>query len=50
VALFIDLWRADVLMAIAEVVENCTIVRAEPSMGLVCGTTHTCMLHTNLNQ
>lgn len=50
VALFIDFWRADMLTAVAEVVEGCTIVRAEPSMGLLFSTTHTQMLHSNLSK
>lgn len=50
VALFIDLWRADVLLAVAEVVGNCSIVRAEPSMGLVFGSAHGQMLHSNLSK
>lgn len=50
VALFIDLWRADMLLAVAEVVEGCSIVRAEQSMGLLFGTAHARMLHSNLNQ
>jgi hypothetical protein len=50
VAIFIELWRADLLMAAAEVAEKCSIVRAEPGLGLVFGVDHARMLHHNLGQ
>jgi hypothetical protein len=51
VALFIELWRADLLMAAAEVAEpGCSIVRAESGLGLVFGVDHARLLHHKLNQ
>jgi hypothetical protein len=50
VVLFVELWRADMLMAVAEVVEGCSISRAEPSMGLVFGSSHHDLLHTGLTK
>lgn len=50
VALFIQLWRADLITAVAEVAEPCSIARAEPSMGLLFGIDQTRMLQHGLNQ
>lgn len=48
VALFLELWRADLLLAVAEVVEGCSVVRAEPSAGLVFGTSSQALLSGSL--
>lgn len=45
-----ELWRADVLLGVAEVVEGCSITRVEPSVGLLFGTAHTALFQTNLDQ
>lgn len=50
VALFIELWRADLLTASAEVVEHCSIVRAEHGLGLMFGIDHARMLHHKLGE
>lgn len=45
-----ELWRADMLLGVAEVVEGCSITRVEPSVGLLLGTAHTALFQTNLEQ
>lgn len=50
VALFIELWRADLLLGVAEVAEPCSIARTEPSMGLLFGIDQTRMLQHDLTQ
>jgi hypothetical protein len=49
-AVVLDLWRADMLLGVAEVVEGCTLVRVEPSVGLLLGVCSSRMLHSTLNQ
>eukprot|EP00882_Tetradesmus_deserticola_P006573 GHRQ01006917.1.p1 GENE.GHRQ01006917.1~~GHRQ01006917.1.p1 ORF type:complete len:1485 (+),score=562.58 GHRQ01006917.1:723-5177(+) len=49
-ALVLDLWRADMLLGVAEVVEGCMLVRVEPSVGLLLGINSSRMLNSALNQ
>jgi hypothetical protein len=49
-AVVLDLWRADMLLGVAEVVEGCTLVRVEPSVGLLLGVNSSRMLNSTLNQ
>lgn len=48
--MLMELWRSDMLPAMAEVVEGCNLVRVEPTAGMVFGVGHTAMFHTNLAQ
>lgn len=49
-AVVLDLWRADMLLGVAEVVEGCTLVRVEPSVGLLLGVNSSRMLNSTLNK
>lgn len=46
----LELWRADMLLGVAEVVEGCNLCRVEPSVGMVFGVSHTALFNTNLEQ
>lgn len=50
VALFIELWRADLVLGVTEVAEHCSIARAEPGMGLLFGMDQARMVQHDLKQ
>lgn len=49
-AVLLELWRADMLLGVAEVVEGCNLVRVEHSVGMLFGVSHTAIFQTNLTQ
>lgn len=48
--MLLELWRADMLLGVAEVVEGCNLVRVEHSVGMLFGVSHTAIFQTNLTQ
>lgn len=47
---YMELWRADLLLGVAEVSEDCSFARVEPTVGLLFGLAHTSLFQTNLSQ